>query len=100
LSQKSNGWYWIGILALMAGIVYYADAKDIIGVHEDYVQSEVKLETLSTEVEDLEEKKDTLNREIKKLGADSFSMEKRIRLDGERVRKDETVYRIELPENE
>lgn len=100
MTQKSNGWYWTGILALMAGIVYYADAKDIIDVHEDYVQSEVKLETLSTEVEDLEEKKATLNREIEKLGTNSFSMEKRIRLDGERVRKDETVYRIELPEKE
>jgi cell division protein FtsB len=99
MRQSTNGWYWIGLLALVAGMAFYASERDLIGVHEDYKESEVHLQVLDEQVQALEIEKRQLERKVQGLGTDPLIVETEIRKATGRVRKGETVYRVELPEN-
>ncbi|MFP6582974.1 MAG: hypothetical protein VCD00_10540 [Candidatus Hydrogenedentota bacterium] len=97
MKTKSNGWYWIGILALVAGLALYASKKNMVEVYLNYQQSEVDLQKLDTELHALEHEKLELERKVQGLGTDLLTVETTIRKDSGRVRKGETVYRIDLP---
>lgn len=100
MKQQTNGWYWIALLALLAGMAYYASEKDLIGVHENYLESEVALEELDARVNALEIEKVQQEKKVRGLNTDPLIAETEIRKATGHVREGETVYRVTLPETD
>ena len=85
---------------MMAGLAFYASEKDLIGVHEDYLESEVQLEELDAQVHALELEIVRQERKVQGLNSDPLIAETEIRKTTGHVREGETVYRVTLPETD
>ena len=100
MKSQTNGWYWIALLAMLAGLAFYASEKDLIGVHEDYLESEIELEELDAQVHALEIEKAQHERKVYGINTDPLIAETEIRKATGHVREGETVYRVTLPETD
>lgn len=97
MAPRSKGWYWICLIALVAGLVLYASERDFPGLYEGYTESTLELETLGNHAERLERDKLKLEHKIMGLDTNSVVQESAIRKNTGHVRDGETIYHVELP---
>ena len=97
MAAKTNGWYWITLLALVAGLALYASERDLPSLYQSYTKSTQKLQALDDRAQGLERQKLQLEHNIMGLDTDSVIQESAIRKNTRHVRKGETIYRVELP---
>jgi cell division protein FtsB len=100
MRSSTNGWYWIGLLAIFAGLAFYASEKDLIGLYHGYEESESHLVELDEEIVSLEREKARLEQKIEGLDHDALVVETAIRMNTGHVREGETIYQVELPKDE
>ena len=98
MAAKSTGWYWLSLLVLVAGLALYASERDLPGIYEGYSESKIELQTLGDKAQRLEREKVQLEHRIMGLDTDAVIQESAIRKSTGRVRKDEIIYRVELPD--
>lgn len=99
MPRRGSGWYWISMAAVLLGITAYARYHDLTGLYVGYQDSEREVSRLEVRLESLRAKEATLNRSVQKLDTDPLAMEAAIRRSKGFVRKGETVYRVEIPED-
>ena len=97
MTSNSNGWYWIGLLVIFAGMATYASEKNLITLYHSYQESEEQLVQLDDEIVQLKVQKAKLERKIKGLDTDPLVVEMAIRKNTGHVREGETIYRVEIP---
>ena len=97
MAPKTNGWYWITLLAMMAGLALYASERNLPGLHDGYTKSSQQLQTLEETAQRLEREKLRLEHKIMGLDTDSVIQESAIRKNTKHIRKDETVFKVDLP---
>jgi cell division protein FtsB len=97
MTSKSNGWYWIGLLVVFAGMATYASEKNLVGLYHGYQESEEELLQLDDEIVRLEAQKANLEHKIEGLDTDPIVVEMAIRRNTGHVREGETIYRVEIP---
>ena len=97
MAPRTNGLYWFTLLALMAGLALYASERDLPLLYQDYTQSTQKLQALEDDAQSLEREKLQLEHKIMGLDINSVVQESAIRKNTGHVRKGETIYRVELP---
>ena len=99
MPRHRNGWYWIGMAVVLVGLAAYASHHDLMGLYVGYQDSEREVNKLEVRLESLRAKEATLNSSVQKLDTDPLAMEAAIRRSKGFVRKGETVYRVEIPED-
>lgn len=97
MNSKGSGLYWITLCALMALMAVYAQRRDILGLYETYVHSEEQAQAFDSRLSRLEGEETQLRETVEDLDTDPLEVEAAIRRSKGLVRKGETVYRIEVP---
>ncbi|MFP6598211.1 MAG: septum formation initiator family protein [Candidatus Hydrogenedentota bacterium] len=100
MRSKTNGWYWTGLLAMFAGLTFYASEKNLVELYHDYENSEKQLVELDGRIVELEVEKARLERKIVGLDTDPLIVEMAIRKNTGHIRKGETIFRVEVPSND
>lgn len=100
MRSKTNGWYWIGLLVMFAGLTFYASEKDLVELYHGYRNSEERLVELDDRIVELGQEKADLERKIVGLDTDPVVVEMAIRKNTGHVRKGETIFRVEIPLDE
>ena len=99
MPRRRNGWYWIGMAIVLTSLTGYAKHHDLIGLYSDYQHSEREVYELALRLESLKAEEAALNSSVRGLDTDLLAMEAAIRSSKGFVRKGETVYRVEMPED-
>jgi cell division protein FtsB len=94
-----GNWYWIGLIILIGLLIAYAEYHDLPKLYTSYQESETDVTVLEQRLEDVKKTKDQLQTHVEELDENPLSVEAAVRENMGHVRKGETVYRIELPEN-
>ena len=97
-----NGGYWIGMAVVLLGLTAYANYHDLIGLYfgdQGYQDSERAVYDLELRLELLKAEEAALNSSIQGLDTDPLAMEEAIRGSEGFVRKGETIYWVEMPED-
>ena len=90
--------YWLTFGVIAALIAGYAYKHDLQGRYMDYLESKHKVEEMRVQRDELKAQHDTLMRQAEDLEGDPVEIEASIRLNSNKVRRGERIYRIELPE--
>ena len=85
--------------AVLVGISAYARHHDLMGLYVGYQDSEREVSELKVRLESLRVQEAALNSSVQGLDTDPLAMEAAIRRSKGFVRKGETVYRVEIPED-
>ena len=100
MPRRSNGWYWLTMALFVVGLAVYATHHDLMGLYVGYQHSEHEVSDLEVRLELLKAERTELNSSVQGLdAADPLEMEAAIRGSKGLVRKGETVYRVEIPED-
>lgn len=99
MPRRSKGWYWLATALFAVGLTVYAKHHDLMGLYVGYQYSEREVRDLEVRLEVLKAEKAALNKSVQGLNADPLEMEAAIRGSKGLVRKGETVYRVEIPED-
>ncbi len=99
MPRRSKGWYWLAMALFAVAIAAYAKHHDLLGLYAGYQHSEREVRDLEARLESLRDDEVALNTSVQGLNADPLAMERAIRGSKGLVRKGETVYRVEIPED-
>lgn len=99
MPRRRNGWYWIAMAVVVVGLTAYAGHHDLMGLYIGYQHSEREVDELELRLRSLKAEEAKLTRIVQRLDEDPLAMEAAIRGSKGFVRKGETVYRVEMPED-
>ncbi len=99
MPRRGSGWYWIAMAVVLVGITAYARHHDLMGLYDGYQESEREVGELEVRLESLKIEETALNSSVHGLDTDPLAIEAAIRRSKGFVRKGETVYRVEIPED-
>ncbi len=99
MPRRSNGWYWLATALFAVGLATYAMHHDLMGLYVEYQHSQREVRDLEVRLESRKAEKAELNSSVQGLETDPLEMEAAIRGSKGLVRKGETVYRVEIPED-
>ena len=99
MPRRKNASYWIAMAVVLVGLTAYAKYHDLMGLYIGYQHSEREVYDLELRLQSLKVEEAALNISVQGLDTDPLAMEAAIRGSKGFVRKGETVYRVEIPED-
>ena len=100
MSENPKGWYWLALVLMAVLLVVYVQRRDFYGLFQDYRQSEEQVEAMHGQLDALQAEEAELKVRVENLKDDPLELEAAIRRSKSLVRDGETIYRVELPEDE
>jgi len=97
--RPSWKWYWLAVLATIILVALYVDRRDLPGRYEGWLQVEQAIKTREAEAAALKQQVETLRQRVEDLESDPVAQERAIRRWSRKLREDEQVFHIELPED-
>ncbi len=99
MTDPNRGRYWLALLVLVGLLALYAQRRDLYGLYQAQREGGDRVQVLTQQLDDLEQKKASLERRVERLDADPGELEAEIRHTRNLVREGETIYVIKLPED-
>lgn len=98
MAHRSKGSYWLALMLLVVALAFYARHHDLKGLFSSYTYSEQEVQNLEERLESLQAEKIALEHNVEGLDKDRLTQEAAVRSSTGRVREDETIYKVEIPE--
>ena len=100
MPSRLNWWYRGAVVALLIALGFYADRRDLMGLHLSYRDTVEKVQGSDATLAQLQEAETALRSKVEYLKNDPLEIEATIRAEKRLLREGETIYRVILRDTE